>query len=129
MKGLSTILFLLIVYCFASCEEKMPSRSETECVKVRFIMDYCPATEPLHLVEILSPSSLATKSGDDVNPSYTAALLDLPASMQVRDTIFYMQVHRDPVRESRVTLNFCPAIFGPNNILVCEGIVQQPCVE
>lgn len=107
----------------------MASRSETECVKARFAMDYCPATEPLHLVEILSPSSLATKSGDDANPRYTAAMLDLPASVQARDTIFYMQVHRDPVRESKVTLNFCPANLGPVNILVCEGVVEQPCAE
>jgi len=129
MKRQSTILFLSTIGFLASCDEKMAPRSETQCVKARFVMNYCPATEPLYLVEFLSPNSLATKSGDDTNIRYVAAMLDLPKSVRVIDTTFYMQIHRDPLRESKVTLNFCPANLGPANILVCEGVLEQPCAE
>jgi NADH:ubiquinone oxidoreductase subunit E len=124
MKSLVTHIILIASSFFVSCEEKMGARSETQCRQARFISKYCNGTsEPLYLVEFLSPTSLTKNySGDDANPRYVAAMLDLPESVQVRDTTFYMQIHHDPFRESEVTIGLCTANFGPASILVCEGI-------
>ena len=127
MSKLLTYIILITSSFFVSCEEKMDARSETQCLQARFISKYCNGTsEPLYLIQFLSPTSLTKDySGDKANPRYIAAMLDFPTSMQVIDTTFYMQFHHDPIRESKVIIGLCTANFGPTTILVCEGISQS----
>jgi hypothetical protein len=127
MNKLLTYIVLVTSSFFFSCEEKMDVQSETQCRQARFISKYCNGTsEPLYLVEFLSPTSLTKDySGDNANPTYLAAMLDFPESVQVRDTTFYMQIHHDPIRESRVKIGPCTSNFGPATILVCESISQS----
>ena len=127
MNKLFTYIVLITSIFFVSCEEKMDAPSETQCLQARFISKYCNGTsEPLYLVQFLSPTSLTKDySGDNANPRYIAAMLDFPASMQVIDTTFYMQIRHDPIRESKVAIGLCTANFAPATILVCEGISQS----
>ncbi|WP_143072139.1 hypothetical protein [Dyadobacter koreensis] len=127
MNKLFIYILLLTSGFFASCEEKIEARSETQCLQAKFISKYCNGTsEPLYLVKFPSPTSLTKNySGDDANPTYVAAMLDLPESVQINDTTFYMQIYRDPQRESKVIIGICTANFGPASILVCEGVSQS----
>jgi hypothetical protein len=120
-------LLLLVISLFASCEEKMDGRSETQCIQARFIARYaCSSSDPLYLVELLSPTRLATQyaENDTANLRYYAAMFDLPESVHVVDTVFYMQMHRDPIRDSKV-MSYCTANILWVNSLVCEGVLQS----
>ena len=124
---LLTYMLLFTAGLFVSCDKKVEARSETQCRPARFLTKYCNGTsEPLYLVKFLSPTSLTKNySGDDANPEYIAAMLDLPESVQVRDTTINLRFHYDPARESNVVIGYCTANFGPATILVCESISQS----
>ncbi|WAC12505.1 hypothetical protein [Dyadobacter pollutisoli] len=128
IRNFSFYLLLLAVGLFTSCDDKVDVRSKTFCVQVEYVREYhCTSSEPVHVVEFLSPNSLATKI-THINASvakYQAAMLDLPDSVLVTGKNFYMQFHRDANREKKAALGYCTMEYLPVNILVCEAISKS----
>jgi len=123
------ILFLVLLSAGSCSENETVTEVEYECLPAVYVTNYCPANEQLSFVKFLKESRLASSSqsiySDSV--SYVAAVLDLPKEFQKIDTVFYMRVRRDPVRESKVKITYCQAIFSIVNILVCEAVLNEGC--
>lgn len=121
-------LLLLVTILFISCDKKLNARSETYCVQAEYVRRYhCTSSEPIHVVEFLSPNPLATRiTGDHAAIArYQAAMLDLPDSVLSAGKKFYMQFYRDQTREERARVGYCTMDYLPVNILVCETIRQS----
>lgn len=128
LNKLSCYLLLLAIGLFASCKDRMNVWSETFCVQVEYVRAYhCTSSEPIHVVELLSPNPLATRitDNDATVARYQAAMLDLPDSVLVTGKKFYMQFHRDGTREKKAMVGYCTMEYLPVNILVCEAISQS----
>lgn len=128
MQKLSCYVLILGFGLLVSCEKNLEFRSETFCVQAKFVRPYhCTSSEPIQVVELLSPNPLATRTtrSDTSVARYYAAMLDLPDSVTAVNKTFYMRFHRDTAREKIAQKGFCTMEYAPVNILVCEGIPQS----
>lgn len=128
MNKLPGYLLLFAIGVFASCEDKMENRSETFCVEAQYVRNYhCSSSEPLHVVELLSPNALATRFSENGTgiERYQAAMLDLPDSLHIVGKKFYMRFYRDAAREKKAMIGYCTLEYLPVNVLVCQGISQS----
>jgi hypothetical protein len=121
MKKLHPLLFLyFFAFSLVSCK-----KDGKNCVQVQFIMDYCPKTGAA-LVEVLEPSDDATASTNNGYTTYKMALLNLPEEFRVRDKVFLVKYYYD-AESAKPDTTFCPAIFGPVNVLVVRSVSLTGC--
>ena len=104
-------LFAFIALLFTACK-----KDKSQCVKVKYIMDYCPKPGA-------SLVSLESKTGG----SMQIALLNLPEAFQVGDKVFYVRYHYDQTLDNLDPTVYCPAIFGPTKIFVVDSANDTNC--
>lgn len=130
MKPFTTLVAFFAMGAILSCtDDAVQSTDDSTCLRAKFISNYCPADKPLHLIQFLSPTDLATayKSQTSDTTYYLAAVLDLPESLQHADTEFYIESHYDQAAETKYRPTVCQAIFSPVKIIVCDVASKQSC--
>ncbi|MEO6287043.1 MAG: hypothetical protein ABIN80_06240 [Dyadobacter sp.] len=130
MKLFTTLLvFLLSVAALSCTDEAVDNADHADCVRAKFIANYCVSDKPLHLIQFLEPTDLATAQKSQTSDStfYLAAVLDLPDSVQKIGAVFYMKFHFDQDAENKYRPKICQAVFSPVKILVCDSVSSQFC--
>lgn len=130
MKLFITCLMLIVLGNLLSCaNESIDNGSGETCLKAKYIMTYCPSDKPLHVVEFLAPTDYGTKVSSQ-NPDstrYLAAILELPESVQERETIFFMSFRYDDKIQNINEPYPCQAMYSKLKILICNEVSFEPC--
>lgn len=130
MKFFTTLVAFFALGAILSCtDDAVQSTDDSTCLRAKFITNYCPADKPLHLIQFLEPTELATtyKSQTSDSTYYLAAVLDLPESVQHPETEFYIKSHYNQAAEAKFQPMACEAIFIPVKIIVCDIASKQSC--
>ena len=130
MKLFTIIMISFVLGAGLSCTDGSVDNGNGEtCLKAKYIMTYCRSDKPLHVVEFLVPTNYGTKV-ESQNPDsthYLAAILELPKSVQKKDTTFFMSVRYDDKIQNITESYPCEAIHTKLKILVCNEVSFESC--
>ena len=130
MKLLIKCLMFFVLGNLLSCTDGSVDNGNGEtCLKAKYIMTYCRADKPLHVVEFLVPTDYGTKISSQ-NPDsthYLAAILELPESVQEKGTTFFMSFRYDDKIQNMTESYPCEAIHTKLKILVCNEVSFESC--
>ncbi len=121
-KTLSYFLLSFLLLFQFSCDDK--GIEKQKCFyEVKFIMEYCPVKGAV-FVRFTEKNTDAMAYG---NSGYSAALLNVPEHFRVRDKVFYITYH--PAKDDEIVYyqGACPAIFGPEKVLIVDSISSADC--